>query len=183
MLVLNFSPFPTLLTQRLVLREITTNDAQDLFEMRSNPALMRFIDRPLAQSINDSLKLIELIINSQKNNEGITWGISIKGTPTLIGTIGFWRIQKEHYRAEIGYLLHADYQGKGIMQEAMDAAIGYAFKTLHIHSIEANINPDNVASIKLAEKNGFVREAYFKENFYYNGEFKDTVIYSLLDKN
>lgn len=183
MLTLNFSPFPTLLTQRLVLREITTNDAGDLFEMRSNPSLMRFIDRPVAQTLNDSLKLIELIINAQKNNEAITWGIALKGSPALIGTIGFWRIQKEHYRAEIGYLLHADYHGKGIMQEAMDTAIGYAFKTLHIHSIEANINPDNIASIKLAEKNGFVREAYFKENFYYNGVFKDTVIYSLLNKH
>ena len=66
------------------------------------------------------------------------------------------------------------------MQEAMAAVLGYGFSAIGLHSVEANVNPDNQASVRLLEKNGFVREAYFKENYYYNGVFKDSVIYSLL---
>ena len=91
-------------------------------------------------------------------------------------------MQKEHYRAEIGYLLHPDYQQKGIMDEALKAVIKYGFETMQLHSIEANVNPANAASMKLLEKNGFVKEAYFKENYFYNGQFLDSVIYSLLNK-
>jgi ribosomal-protein-alanine N-acetyltransferase len=71
-------------------------------------------------------------------------------------------------------------QGKGIMQEALSAVLNYGFELLKLHSVEANVNPNNVSSIKLLERNGFVREAYFKENYYYNNQFLDTAIYSLL---
>jgi ribosomal-protein-alanine N-acetyltransferase len=54
---------------------------------------------------------------------------------------------------------------------------------MNLHSIEANINPENIASRKLLEKTGFVREAYFKENYFFNGKFIDSEIYSLLNKN
>ena len=66
------------------------------------------------------------------------------------------------------------------MQEAVAAVLSYGFSAIKLHSVEANINPANVASKKLLEKNGFVQEAYFKENFYYNGRFMDAPIYALL---
>lgn len=106
----------------------------------------------------------------------------MKGTTSIIGTIGYWRMQKEHYRVEIGYILYNGYQGKGIVDEALKALIKYGFQTMQLHSIEANVNPANAASMKLLEKNGFVKEAYFKENYYYNGKFLDSVIYSLVNR-
>jgi RimJ/RimL family protein N-acetyltransferase len=66
------------------------------------------------------------------------------------------------------------------MQEAMIIVIDYGFRAMHLHSIEANVNPDNAASIKLLQRNNFVREAYHKENYYFNGKFLDSAIYSLL---
>lgn len=66
------------------------------------------------------------------------------------------------------------------MQEAIVAVLLYGFSAIKLHSVEANINPANVAFKKLLEKNGFVQEAYFKENFYYNGRFTDAAIYALL---
>ena len=86
----------------------------------------------------------------------------------------------EHYRAEIGYMLNPAYQGKGIMSEALSIIIQYGFNNIGLHSIEANANPANQASIKLLEKIGFVREGYFKENYYFNGNFLDSAIYSLI---
>ena len=66
------------------------------------------------------------------------------------------------------------------MQEALICIINYAFAVMGLHSIEANVNPGNLASIRLLEKLGFVREAYFKENYYYQGQFLDSAIYTLL---
>jgi ribosomal-protein-alanine N-acetyltransferase len=147
---------------------------------------MRYIDKASAETIDDAYEFIQKINDQQKNNDAVTWAITIKGETILLGTICFWNILKEHYRAEIGYVLHPDYWGKGIMQEAFSEVVNYGFKVMNLHSIEANINPHNTASIKLLEKNKFVREAYYKENYFFNGKFLDTAIYSLLkpeDKN
>ncbi|MEO8712220.1 MAG: GNAT family protein [Parafilimonas sp.] len=183
MLTLNFIPFPQLTTNRLLLREISKDDAADLFLLRSNKNLMQYIDRPIAKTETDALDLIKIIITALKNTDGITWAVTQKDNPKLIGTIGFWRIQKEHYRAEIGYMISDAFQRQGIMQEAISAVLDYGFKVMYLHSVEANVNPGNEASVKILEKNNFIREAYFKENYYYNGKFLDSYVYSLQTKN
>lgn len=180
MLQLNFNPFPELSTERLLLREISSADVQEVFQLRSNKNVMQFIDRPLAQSMDDAMTLIKKIADGHEKNENITWAITLQNLPKLIGTIGFWRIDKENYRAEIGYLLHPEEQGKGLMQEAITAVLKYGFATMKLHSVEANVNPANNASIKLLEKNNFTKEAHFKENYFYDGRFLDSAIYSLL---
>ena len=134
----------------------------------------------MATSVDEARQLIDRIITDIANNNGITWAITLQDVPQLIGTIGYWKLDKENYRSEIGYMIQPEFQGKGLMQEAMTTVIGYGFSTMKLHSIEANVNPANEASIKLLERNKFVQEAYFKENYYYDGRFLDSVIYSLL---
>lgn len=180
MLHTHFDPFPELYTERLALRRITDEDTDELFLLRSDSGAMQYIDRPLALTPADAVKLIRVIDDLMINGDGITWGIYLKTAPGLIGTIGLWRIIKEHYRAEIGYLLSPAWQRRGLMQEAMEKVLDYGFSVIGLHSVEANVNPANEASIRILEKNHFVREAYFKENYLYNGVFKDSVIYSLL---
>lgn len=75
-------------------------------------------------------------------------------------------MQKAHYRAEIGYALQPAHHGKGLMQEALTAVLDYGFHTLQLHSVEANVNPANAASIKILERNGFVQEGYFREAYF-----------------
>lgn len=180
-LELNFTPFPELKTERLLLRRILMEDAQALFEMRSDERVMQFLDRPRAKTIADAENLIRLIDHDIDSNIGITWGVSLHGNSRLIGTMGFWNITKAHFRAEIGYLLHPDFQGKGLMMEAAKKTIDFGFREMRLHSIEANINPNNLRSAKMLEKCGFVKEAHFRENYYYDGKFLDSVIYSLLN--
>ena len=183
MLLLNFNPFPELFTERLLLREISAADVKEVFQLRSNKNVMQFIDKPLAQTTDDAMALIQKIEDGHEKNENITWAITLQNRPELIGTIGFWHIDKENYRAEIGYLLHPGFQGKRLMQEAIEMVLKYGFQTMRLHSVEANVNPANNASIKLLEKNKFVKEAHFKENYFYDGKFLDSAIYSLLTGN
>ena len=182
MLELNFTPFPVLSTARLQLREVTTDDANEVFFLRSDKEVLKYLDKEPAKSVDEAKEFIERIKKDQVNDDGILWGITLKDNPVIIGNIGYWRMQKEHYRSEIGYALNPLFQGKGIMNEAMQAVIQYGFEIMKLHSVEANVNPANAASIKLLEKNRFVREGYFRENYYYDGKFLDSVIYSLLSK-
>lgn len=178
MLNLQFTDFPVLHTPRLHLRQVTLDDAPDLFVMRSDPRVMRYIGRPLHKEVHESAALIEISNKLFETNEGVMWGICLKEKPNIIGTIGFWRMDKANHRTEIGYLLHADYWRQGIMDEAIGVALDYAFKMLDFHSIEANTAPENTASGRILEKHGFVQEAYFRENFYFEGKFLDSKIYS-----
>lgn len=182
MLTPNFLPYPILTTDRLLLRRIDLNDAKDLFVLRSDERMMKYLDRPRAQTIADAEKLIQIFEDLLIKNEGINWGITLKDSSRLLGTICFWKLQLENERSEIGYMLHADFHRKGIMQEAMIAVLNYGFTELKLHSVEANVNPENTASIKLLEKNNFVREAYYRGNYFYAGKFLDSAIYSLLNK-
>jgi [ribosomal protein S5]-alanine N-acetyltransferase len=177
----NFTPFPLLRTSRLVLREISDADVVDLFEIRSNEEVMIYVGRPAAAAISEVQKLVDQIKEGVTNNKGITWGISLREDSTLIGTIGFWKMMPEHYRSEVGYMLNPDFQGKGYMHEALEEVIKYGFEELKLHSIEANVDPKNSRSISLLEKFNFIREGYFRESFFYNGQFLDAVIYSLVN--
>ena len=184
MQVTGFSPFPTLQTQRLVLRQLRMADAPALYTLRANEEVRKYLDRPRPASQQEIIALIEMIAANWQKEESLTWAISLSGEPHhLVGTIGFWRMQKEHFRAEIGYLLHPQFHRQGIMNEAITAVLDYGFRHMNLHSVEAHVNPDNAASIRLLEKSGFVREAYFRENYYYDGKFLDTAVYSLVSSS
>ncbi|HEX8332478.1 MAG TPA: GNAT family protein [Segetibacter sp.] len=180
MLNLNFDPFPELITERLVSRQIRPADRNEIFFLRSDERVMKYFDKQPAQSVEEAVQFLDKITSLQQNNECITWAITLKGQPTLIGTICFWNIAKEHYRAEIGYALHPDHSGKGIMQDAMTEVLKYGFKNMKLHSVEAKVNPHNISSIKILERNNFKREGYFKEDYFFDGKFLDTAVYSLL---
>lgn len=181
MLCPNFSPFPEIKTERLLLRRMTTNDAEVILSLRSSEEVMKYIDRERTKSISDAKLFIDKIDASLDSNNGIMWGITFKEQPhELIGNIGYWRLVKEHYRAEVGYMLLPSFWKKGLMKEALLSVIDFGFNKMNLHSIEANINPGNIASARLLKSTGFMQEAYFKEDYFFNGAFHDTIIYSRL---
>ena len=180
MLTISFAPFVPIETERLILRQINHDDVNELFFLRADEAVMKYIDRPRALSLEDAYKHIELVDTLFKNNEGITWAIALRDTPKMIGYIGIWRINKECHRAEIGYASHPNSWNKGIISEAILPVCDFAFNQMKLHSLEANINPENEGSRKVLEKAGFRKEAYFTENYFFEGKFLDSEIYSKL---
>jgi [ribosomal protein S5]-alanine N-acetyltransferase len=182
MLDINFTPFPNLETERLLLRRLANEDVNEIFALRSDKEVMKYIPRPLAKTNEEALAHIAMINEKIDLNEGINWAITLKNNPKLIGIIGHYKIKPEHYRAEIGYMLLPEYHGKGIVSEAIKEVVNYGFQVMKLHSIEAIIDPENFASEKVLQKNGFVKEAHLKENEFYEGLFLDTVIYSIRNK-
>ncbi|MBC7696612.1 MAG: GNAT family N-acetyltransferase [Burkholderiales bacterium] len=181
MLEVNFDPFPILETNRLILRKIILEDADDYFEMRNNVDTMKYICKPVQTSVEETKEKI-LRINDMINfNDGIGWAVCLKTNNQMIGTISFHKLIKEHYRAELGYMLNPKFWKQGITTEAVKVVIDFGFNQMHLHSIEAHIDPANKGSEKLLQKCTFTREAYFKENYYFNGKFLDTAVFSLIN--
>lgn len=183
MLQLNFEPFPNIETERLHLRRVIDTDVKEILELRSNAETMKFIPRPLLKTEEDALDHIANIDTKIETQEGINWAITLKGSQKLIGIIGHYRIRPEHYRAEVGYMLLPQFHGKGIIPEAIKEVVKFGFEQIKLHSIEAIIDPANLASEKVLLKNGFIKEAHLIENEFFEGRFLDTVIYSILNKS
>ena len=183
MLEINFHPFKNLETERLLLRRLDRNDVLEILELRGNPETMKYIPRPLTKTKEDAIEHIDTIESKIINNEGINWAITLKDNPKLIGLIGLYRIKPEHHRAEIGYMILPEFNGRGIVTESIKLVLDYAFYDLKLHSVEAIIDPANLGSEKVLLKTGFVKEGHFIENEYYEGKFLDAAVYSLLDRN
>ncbi|WP_341840010.1 GNAT family N-acetyltransferase [Chitinophaga caseinilytica] len=180
MLTLQLSPIPEIGTDRLLLRQIRPSDVDEVLYLRSHPQLMHFIPRPKAAGKEDALELINRFTDMAERNEGINWGITLKGEDKVIGVIGYVRMQAAHHRAEVGYMLHDAYHGKGILREALAAVLQHGFDTYRLHSVEAIIDPANSASEKVLTHAGFVKEGFFREASYWNGKFSDIFVFSLL---
>ncbi len=178
----SFLPFQNLQSERLLLRQITVADVGEVFAMRSNKNIMKFIPRPLCTSHEEAMALIEMMQDKINTNEGINWAITIKGDPKMIGFIGHYRIRWEHFRSEIGYMIAEEYNGRGLVTEAVKLMVDYGFNQMKMHSLEAVIDPENNASARVLEKNGFVKEGHFKEHEFFDGQFLNSVIYSLVNK-
>ncbi len=180
---INFMPFPVLETERLLLRRLSNGDTDAIFRLRSNPETMKFIPRPLVTTNEEALEHIAMINSKIDNNEGINWAITLKETSGFIGIIGHYRINPENFRCEIGYMILPEFSGKGFVTEAIKEVVNYGFEKMGMHSIEAILDPGNMASERVLQKNGFVKEAHILENEFFDGKFIDTVIYSLLKRN
>jgi ribosomal-protein-alanine N-acetyltransferase len=181
MLDVHFGTHPQIHTPRLLLREIIPSDAQVLFHIRTHPDVTRYLGRDNDKDVSETANLILKIRASFEANDGITWGVCLKDRPEpLIGTMGIWKIDKGNHRGEVGYTLLPEYWQKGLMSEAMEAIIHFGFHEIKLHSLEANTSVGNEASHALLRKFGFKLEAHFKENWYHNGSFSDSMIFSLL---
>ena len=105
MLELNFTPFPNFTTDRLVLRQLLIHDANEIYLLRSNESVNKYLDRDKATVIDDATNFINKIKNAVAKNESLYWAITIKGNNSLIGTICLFSIDIKKDQAEIGFEL------------------------------------------------------------------------------
>src|SRR4051812_2181039 len=115
----NFSSFPDFITERLTLRQVFPSDVNEIFFLRSDQTVLKFINKQPIELTEEALQWIEKITLGQQHGDCINWGICLTGNPKLIGNICLWRISWENKKAELGYALHPAFHKKGIMQEAL----------------------------------------------------------------
>lgn len=181
-MVMNISTFPVLETDRLMLRQVDTDDAESVLRYLSDQEVMKYYGLEPFDSINDALDEISWYQSIFEENTGIRWGITIKNQNEVIGSCGFLNRIPKHYRSEIGFELSKDYWGQGIASEALKAICKYGFEQLNLQRIEALIEPPNLSSQRLVERLGFIREGLLRNYEFTSGKFDDLYMYSLLRK-
>jgi [ribosomal protein S5]-alanine N-acetyltransferase len=147
---------PELYTERLVLRAPVQDDIPFYFELRSNPDISRYLNRPLAQHLSEAAAFVENIMSGTRNKRWYYWTICEQAGQNPVGTICLWNFALYKKEAEIGYELLPEKQGKGIMQEAMTAVVQFSFETLHFDALNAWVESGNSASLRLLERSGFL---------------------------
>jgi RimJ/RimL family protein N-acetyltransferase len=155
MLNRNFEPFPILATERLTLRQLTSNDEQEIFTLRSDSEINKYLDRQLSNTIEDARNFINKVTENINKNESLYWAITLSDKNILVGTICLFGFSDDYYKCEIGYELLTNFQGQGIMREAAEKVIDYALNAIKVKKIEAFLHRDNQSSIKLLEKFSF----------------------------
>ncbi len=178
-----FETFPVLKADRLTMRDIRPEDAQQIYTMRANGRVNQFIPRPNMETLEQSQELIDRTIQAYNNRQAIGWAGILRDGRTIIGTCGFNSIEFPNLRAEIGGELAIEYWGKGIAQEAVKAIINFGFQTLGLHTIEAKVAPDNRGSVYILELLGFHKEAHFRDRGRINGVFQDMAVYTLFEED
>lgn len=176
-----FRSFPELESERLFFRRYTKDDSKPIFRLRSEPHVLKYIDMYPIQHLHQAEEFIEKNLDYFNKKEAISWAIIEKKTGLFAGNFAFWRLQPEHCRCEIGYALLPEFWGKGYISETLKVMLDFGFNKFSLHSIEAQVNPVNHKSVRVLERAGFKREAYFKENYLFDGKYIDTAIYSLLE--
>ena len=171
---------PTLETERLVLRAVTAGDAEAVFAYASNPEVSRFVVWETHRSIEDTRTFLDLTLQKYEGGGEPDWGIVYKGDGRLVGTCGFVNISREHSRAEIGYVLHRDYWGRGLVPEAVGAMLRYGFERMDLNRIEARCIAENAASARVMQKAGMAREGTMRQRERIKGELRDMELYAVL---
>lgn len=139
-----------IVTEQIKLVNPELADAAQLFALRTHPAVNKFIDRDLPENVAEVEKFIETV--RQKGHY-----VLIKTLPReeFAGAICLWNIDRDAHDAELGYELLPEYQGRGIMKQAVLTIIHFAFTTLQLQTLEAFTHQDNVRSRKLLERCNF----------------------------
>ena len=168
-------------TERLVLRVRTVADAEDIFDYASRPAVSYPAGFPPVKTLEDEIYYLEHILpeRNQKENLPAGYGIVVKGTDKIVGSVDF-NHRHEDDVLELGYILHPDYWGRGYVSEAARVLIDLAFKELNLHKIELSCFGYNLQSQRVAEKLGFTLEARIRDRKDAQGNRCDGLIYGLL---
>jgi len=173
-------PFPTLEINRLVLREITTNDLEDIFEIFSCADVVRYYDCDAYENFQQAADQIQRWSANLSNDISIRWGITESGTSKIIGTCGFNFWNKQYASSPVGYDLLPKHWNKGIITEALRVVLQFGFGEMKLNRIQAITFPHNLASARVLEKLALQREGTLREWGYFKGRFQDVYCYSLL---
>ncbi len=178
--VFDFLTFPTLTTERLLLREPFPSDAPDIFLFRSDPEVQKYNAEPMAQ-VDEAQALIEHLRAAYAAQNQLTWAVTFHDGNMVLGLVGFGYWDRYHHRTAIGYDFARAYWGQGIGAEAVRAIIHFGFERMQLNRIEADTIVDNGASVRLLEKLGFQREGTRREySLEDDGAYHDSAMYGVL---
>ncbi len=174
---------PQLPTERLLLRRLTLEDAADVFAYASDPGVTATLNWETHLSIDDTLEFIGSMLDLYRDDRGAVWAIQLLATGTVIGTIGYNRLDQGGYVGEVGYALARPHWRQGLMTEALRAVLDYGFRHMGLRRIEATCRIDNIGSYRVMEKCGMTLDGVLRDARYVKGRLESIRLYSLLRRD
>ena len=171
---------PALETDRLILRRITLHDAADIYAYSADEEVARHVLWSAQRSIAEARDYCRWMTRRYRADEPSSWGIALKRTGRVVGTIGYMAYNEENATVEVGYSLARGLWNKGYTTEALARVIDYTFDSMDINRIEAQHELDNPASGRVMEKCGMRREGVLRQRLYNKGKFVDVALYAIL---
>jgi len=150
-----FKPFPILKTERLILKKLNHTHIQSLYDYQSNKSNFVHVDMPIYTSLTDASNYVKKMNEGVDSYKWIVWGICLKESETLIGTISIWNLDEKENIAELGYGLFPMFRNKGYMKETLKLIEQYAMFTMKLDCLQAYTSKSNLESIKLLESLDF----------------------------
>jgi len=179
--------FPTLKTNRLILREFRNTDVKAVYDSFSRDIVTEHYILETMRSLEPAEELVRNRISLFEKRIGTRWAITLKGGgDRAIGSCGYYSPNKAFHSIEIGYDLHPDYWRQGFMTEALTAMISFCYGEdfpFHLNRIRALTEMGNIASIALLSKLGFVEEGVHREYGYWKDQYHDVRVFSLLRRD
>ncbi|WP_088042961.1 GNAT family N-acetyltransferase [Bacillus sp. EAC] len=175
-----FSNFPTLESERIRLRKLTSHDAESLFNYASNPEVTKYVTWETHHTIEDSKQFINYVLELYKESKIAPFAIEDKSTGKLIGTADFVSWNTNHHNGEIGYVLSPDYWGKGIVPEVVNLLLKFGFNQMNMERIQARCFVENNASERVMQKVGMKFEGISRHAMFIKGQFVDLKIYAII---
>ncbi len=173
-------PMEQMKTSRLTLRPLENGDAESIFAYASDPVVANFTTWDSHRDLDDTRDFIELAIRDHKGKDTLTWGIILKETGQLIGTIGLSGLSFRHHSAELGYVIGRNHWRSGYVTEASKAVCTFGFRELNLNRIMARCHPENTGSERVMQKIGMTYEGTMRQVYFAAGLFEDRKVYSIL---
>lgn len=160
----NFNKFPTLLSERLIFRQLKTTDLPAIFRLRSDKVVLKYLAIPAAKNLKAAEDYMNMIHQGIIEHKWILWGLTLKNSDDLIGTICLWNWDIANESAELGYVLLPEYHRQGLMSEATKVILDFGFQSLGFQEIDGILSPENIYCIRILKKFGFVKDESFEAN-------------------
>jgi [ribosomal protein S5]-alanine N-acetyltransferase len=181
--MINYKGSPMIETKRLILRQMEMNDANRMFDyIFSDHRVMDNLIKGPHKTISETINRLTEITNEYKSNKFCYWGIVLKESGELIGTIDLYNINEDTENCEVGYDIGFNWWNQGYGTEALQAVVEFAFRFMNIHKISATHGIDNPASGKIMLKVGMEREGIIRHMVRKNNQYKDCGIYGILQQ-
>jgi len=155
-------PVPELRTARARLRPVRPEDAQALLSIYGDAESVRYLGRPVG-TLEDVQKRLGRMAEDIARGEAAFWVLTDPGADVALAYLGFFRWDQPHQTAELGYVLDRSRWGLGLMTEVLPVLVRFGFEQLGLHRIEARVEPEHGASLRLLEKLGFTHEGLLRE--------------------
>ena len=169
-----------LYTDRLRLRSLRADDWDDFLMLHQDPIINQFVSRPVEESVILEKFEHRLAPWQYESGDWLTLVIEELGTDKFIGYTGLYCVNYECNRAEVGYMLANEGQGKGYATEGLKAVIDWACLSFQVHKFIGLCAKQNIASAKVLEKNGFQLEGVLRDNYKIDDSWIDDCSYGLL---